>query len=125
MLSSSLTLQIAVASFIEAAYGLAVDPIKRAELCQAAEHEFAHVPCIPVFAPNSLLGGIMDQYSSSCAQEDHALLIDCRDNKSELVPLVDPNVAIVICNSNKKHELTGSEYDNRVQACKSVVAAIT
>jgi galactokinase len=46
--------------------------MEKALLCQKAEHDFAGVPC-----------GIMDQYTSILAKEDHALLLDCphpRDN---------------------------------------------
>ncbi len=66
----------------------------------------------------------MDQFISSCGKKDHALLIDCRSKETELVPLVDPEVSIVICNSNCKHSLTGSEYPERVAACKKVAETI-
>ena len=112
-LSSSASLEVAVATFIEEIYGLPHEGVSRALLCQSAEHEFAHVPC-----------GIMDQFISSCGKKDHALLIDCRSKETELVPLVDPEVSIVICNSNCKHSLTGSEYPERVAACKKVAETI-
>lgn len=44
-LSSSASLEVAVATFIEQAYKLDKDPVKRALLCQKAEHEYAHVKC--------------------------------------------------------------------------------
>ena len=52
------------------------------------------------------------------------LLIDCRANKGELVPMNDPSVSIIVCNSNKKHQLTGSEYPDRVRQCKEAVAVL-
>ncbi|KAK8795722.1 hypothetical protein WA158_000378 [Blastocystis sp. Blastoise] len=112
-LSSSASLEVAIGTFIETIYGLEADPVKRALLSQEAEHEYAHVPC-----------GIMDQFISSCGQKDHALLIDCRSKETELVPLTNPDVSIVVTNSNCKHSLTGSEYPERVAACKKAVEII-
>lgn len=75
--------------------------------CQKAEHEFADMPC-----------GIMDQFIALMGKEDHALLIDCRSLTSELVPLLDPNIVVLIANTNVKHELTGSEYPTRRKQCE-------
>ncbi|KAK8810668.1 hypothetical protein WA158_007243 [Blastocystis sp. Blastoise] len=112
-LSSSASLEVAIGTFIEEIFGLEHDGKKRALLSQEAEHEYAHVPC-----------GIMDQFISSCGEKDHALLIDCRSKETELVPLTNPDVSIVVTNSNCKHSLTGSEYPERVAACKKAVEII-
>lgn len=112
-LSSSASLEVAVAAFLERCFDLNVDPVRRAELCQEAEHRYPGVPC-----------GIMDQYISSCADEGYALLIDCRSKKAEKVPVNDPNVALIITNSNKKHELNGGEYKERVDSCIAAVNAL-
>lgn len=40
------------------------------------------------------------------------------------MPLTDPGVSVVVCNSNVKHTLTGSEYPDRVRQCKAVASAI-
>ena len=37
--------------------------------------------------------------------------------ESTLIPLTDINVAVLITNSNVRHELTGSEYPERRQSC--------
>ena len=50
-LSSSASLEVAVATFLEQATGKILDSADKALLCQAAEHKFAGVPC-----------GIMDQF---------------------------------------------------------------
>lgn len=106
-LSSSASLEVAVAAFLESAYGLRVDPKERALRCQKAEHVFANVPC-----------GIMDQMISSCAVAGHALLIDCLPPfKTTPVPLKDDSVVFVVANSNVKHQLSGSEYPDRVRQC--------
>ncbi|KAJ1636222.1 ribosomal protein S5 domain 2-type protein [Pavlovales sp. CCMP2436] len=113
-LSSSAALEVAVATFLETAYGLRVDPKTRALRCQKCEHDFAGVPC-----------GIMDQMVSSCGQSGHALLIDCIPPfATKLVALDDPSVVFVVANSNVKHQLEGSEYATRVQECRTAAAVI-
>ena len=112
-LSSSASLEVAVSVFLEQLLNQAITPEDRALLCQAAEHNFAHMPC-----------GIMDQFISSCGVRGNLLLIDCRANKGELVPLSDPSVSLVVCNSNKKHQLSGSEYPDRVRQCKEALAVL-
>lgn len=62
--------------------------------------------------------GIMDQFISVMGKKDHALLIDCRSMTSTLIPMTDPNVVVLITNSNVKHELTGSEYPTRRKQCQ-------
>ena len=112
-LSSSAALEVSVSVFLEQILNVALSPEDRALLCQAAEHNFPRMPC-----------GVMDQFISSCAVKGSLLLIDCRANKGELVPMDDPSVSIIVCNSNKKHQLTGSEYLDRVKQCKEAVALL-
>lgn len=106
-LSSSASLEVAVATLIQSLAGQIFDPVTTALLCQKAEHEFARMPC-----------GIMDQFISALAQENHAMLLDCRSYVPTMVPLADPNVVVLIANSNVKHSLTGSEYPQRRMACE-------
>ena len=40
-----------------------------------------------------------------------------RDLTAKSVPMSDPNVGVLITNSNVKHQLTGSEYPERRAAC--------
>jgi galactokinase len=105
-LSSSAALEVATATLIEAATGRTLDHIDKARLCQKAEHTFAGMPC-----------GIMDQFSSTLGVAGKLLLIDCRTETAELVPLDDPSVAVLVVNSNVKHELTGTEYADRRSQC--------
>lgn len=81
--------------------------VGKALLCQKAEQAFANVPC-----------GIMDQYTSCMAEADHALLIDCRDNTSKLVPMTNKDVCILVTNSNVRHELVAGTYAERVRHCQ-------
>jgi galactokinase len=106
-LSSSAALEVAAATLLEAVAGRALDPVEKARLCQRAEHEYAGMPC-----------GIMDQFSSALGAAGKLLLIDCRTETAELIPLDDPNVAVLVINTNVKHELTGSEYRERRAQCE-------
>jgi len=80
---------------------------------------------IPVLTSSSGMPcGIMDQFISVMAGEGKALLIDCRDLTGRSVPLSDPSVAVLITNSNVKHQLTGSEYPERRAACLDSAASL-
>jgi galactokinase len=107
-LSSSAALEVCTATLIEAATGKQIDPIEKALLAQKAEHDFAGVPC-----------GIMDQFISALGREGHLLLLDCRTRKTELVPMSDPSVALLVVNTNVKHELGSGEYAKRRAECES------
>jgi galactokinase len=112
-LSSSAALEIATATLIEAITGQHLDPVKKALLCQKAEHDYAGMPC-----------GIMDQFISALGKKDHLLLLDCRSREFELVPFTDPSVSVLITNTNVKHALTGSEYPARRKQCEAAAVAL-
>lgn len=113
-LSSSAALEVSTATLLEAASGLQLDPVQKALLCQRAEQDFAGVPC-----------GIMDQFTSVMAKEGHVLLLDCRSRTTELVPLKDPALSILIINSNVRHELTGGEYAERRSQCEAAARLLS
>jgi galactokinase len=106
-LSSSAALEVSTATLLEAMTGQKLDPVDKALLCQKAEHDYASVPC-----------GIMDQFISVMGKENHLLLLDCRSRKPELVPMVDAQVALLVINTNVKHELAGGEYAQRRAQCE-------
>jgi galactokinase len=107
-LSSSAALEVCTATLLEAVTGKKMDPVEKALLCQKAEHEFAGVPC-----------GIMDQFISVMGRENHLLLLDCRSRKTELVPVNDASVQLLIANTNVKHELANGEYASRRAQCEA------
>lgn len=65
-LSSSASLEVATFTLLQSMFPCQVSDKEKALLCQQAEHKFANMPC-----------GIMDQFISTMACKDHALLIDC------------------------------------------------
>jgi len=112
-LSSSAALEVATATLLEAITGHKLDPVEKALLCQKAEHDYAGMPC-----------GIMDQFISVMGKESHLLLLDCRSRKPELVPMTDPAMALLIINTNVKHELTGGEYAKRRAQCEQAAKTL-
>jgi galactokinase len=111
-LSSSAALEVCTATLIEAITGK-IDPIEKALLAQKAEHDFAGVPC-----------GIMDQFISALGREGQLLLLDCRTRQTELVPMNDPSVQLLVVNTNVKHELGSGEYAKRRAECEQAAAIL-
>jgi galactokinase len=112
-LSSSAALEVACATLLQAMTGLDLTGPDKALLCQKAEHAFAGTPC-----------GIMDQFISTMAQKDHAMLLDCRTHETRMVPLTDPQIAVLIINSNIRHELSGGEYGQRRRQCEAAAGVL-
>mmetsp|Transcript_15677 Transcript_15677/g.23749 ORF Transcript_15677/g.23749 Transcript_15677/m.23749 type:complete len:404 (-) Transcript_15677:155-1366(-) len=110
-LSSSASLEVATARFLEGAFKISnVTEKERALRCQKAENEWCHSPC-----------GIMDQYVSSAGKEGAALLIDCRSYEYQEVRMKEDEskaVTWVVTNSNVQHSIGGGEYPIRVAQCQ-------
>jgi galactokinase len=66
----------------------------------------------------------MDQFISVMGKKDHVLLLDCRSRKTDLVPMTDSSVAVLITNTNVKHELTGGEYAKRRAQCEQAAKVL-
>ena len=111
-LSSSAALEVATATLIESIFDKSLDPAEKALLCHEAENTFAGVPC-----------GIMDQFSSVFGEADSLMLLDCRAHTFELVPMAS-EVAVLIANTNVKHELTGGEYERRRTQCETAARTL-
>ena len=108
-LSSSAALETASALALESVSAKTLDPVRRAELCQQAEHEFAGVPC-----------GIMDQMAVGLGKENHALMLDCRDNSVSPVQ-IPKGLAIIVSDTRVSHALGDGEYKKRRESCASAL----
>src|ERR1700756_3161615 len=100
-LSSSAALEVATALAVTSLLKVHYPGPQLARLCQRAENEFVGANC-----------GIMDQFISANGEEDHALLLDCRDLSFRLAP-IPSNVALVIANTMVKHSVAGEGYTTR------------
>jgi len=112
-LSSSAAIEVATALAVTSLLNVRYPRPQLARLCQRAENEFVGSSC-----------GIMDQFISANGEENHALLLDCRDLSFRLAP-IPKNVALVIANTMVKHSVAGGEYTTRraeVEEAASVIA---
>jgi galactokinase len=107
-LSSSASLEVALAL----ALGFTGSPIDLARACQRAEQRASGVPC-----------GIMDQLASAGGVAGCALLLDCRSEQLDPVPLPD-GCEVVAVHCGQPRRLAGSAYAERREACERAEAVI-
>ncbi len=84
------------------------DMTEMAFIGQHAEHNYCNVKC-----------GIMDQFASAMGKKDHAIYLDCKNMDYKLVPLKMDGYKLVITNTNKKHSLASSKYNERRGECEA------
>lgn len=109
-LSSSAALETVVGLALAEISGHEIDRTTLALVGQQTEHEFVGAKV-----------GIMDQFVSANARAGHALLLDCRSLGFEHLPLDTKNAAVVIFDTNVKHDLASSEYNSRRRECETGV----
>ena len=112
-LASSAALAVATATTIEIMGGFQLAPREKALLCQEAEHHFANVPC-----------GIMDPLIAILAEQDSAMLLDCRSLAVRPVPMRDPSVRVLIINTRVRHKNAESEYAVRRKQCMAAAKTL-
>lgn len=112
-LSSSAAIECAVCYALDQLFDLKLSKFEIAKLSQLAEHTFPGVQC-----------GIMDQFASVFGKKDHALKLDCRSLEYEEVPLVLEGYHIVLLNTNVKHSLASTAYNERRQQCAAGVRMV-
>ncbi len=114
-MSSSAALESAFGFAINDMYDLGFDRAELAVIGQMTEHNYVGVKC-----------GIMDQFISLHGKKGHVIKLDCRDLSFEYKPF-DPASAgyrVVLIDSMVKHNLTGTEYNERREQCEAGVAVI-
>lgn len=111
-LSSSASLEVAVAHAMLAAADSSLPANRVALLAQAAENDFVGMNC-----------GIMDQLASAAGIADAALMIDCRDLSTQ--PVAFPRgVAIAIIHSGVQRGLVDGHYNRRRAECEAAASAM-
>lgn len=106
-LSSSASVEVMTGVMLRDLFGLSLSNIEIALLGQQAEHEFCGVNC-----------GIMDQFAAAMGKENHAIYLDTDTLEYEYIPVKLDGVKIVLANSNRKHSLADSKYNERRQECE-------
>ena len=101
-LSSSASLEVLMGTILKEVYGLSVSFPEIALIGQYSENNYNGMNC-----------GIMDQFASAMGKKDHAIFLDTATLEFTYAPLVLEEYALIITNTNKKHKLIGSSYNDR------------
>ena len=112
-LSSSASIEVAVAMALLSLAEKEIPGEKIATLCRRAENDFVGAP-----------SGIMDQFVITNAVAEKALLLDCRSLEFYLLPL-RPDVRIVIANSMVKHSIAEGAYRDRREEVEAGQAVLS
>ncbi|MCB0471551.1 MAG: galactokinase [Flavobacteriaceae bacterium] len=108
-LSSSAALENNLVFGLNELFGLGLTREQMIFISQKAEHNYVGVKC-----------GIMDQYASMFGQKNRALLLDCRTITSEPFEVDLKDHELVLINTNVKHTLADSAYNDRRNVCEKV-----
>jgi galactokinase len=111
-LSSSASLEVALARALRAAYRLAIDDLAIALVGQRAENDLVGAPV-----------GVMDPMASSLASEGAALFVDTRALTWDVVP-IPAEVELVVIDSGVPHRHATGEYRARREQCERAAASL-
>ncbi len=113
-LASSAAVEVAFAHLLQQVTGAAMSPLDLALLCRRAEHSFPGTPC-----------GIMDMLVATHARPGHAMLIDCRSNQVQAIPLPPPDRAsFLIADTGVRHDLADGAYAERRGRCAAAASRL-
>lgn len=112
-LSSSAALECAAGFALNVVFDLQLQRVDIAKIGQLAEHTYAGVKC-----------GIMDQFASVMSKAGHVVKLDCRDLSFVYTPLELGDYAILLLNTNVKHSLASSAYNDRRESCEEGVRLV-
>ena len=112
-LSSSAALEVLTGLVLKELFNIPVTGQELAVFGQFAENHFIGVSC-----------GIMDQFASAMGRAGCAILLDTNILDFEYAPVSDDDATLVIVNSNVKHSLASSAYNDRRHECEAALAAL-
>ena len=112
-LSSSAALENSVVYALNKLFNLEITKNEMIVISQKAEHNFVGVKC-----------GIMDQYASMFGKKDTAILLDCNTLEATSVSLKLQEYSILLINTNVKHSLAESAYNERRKSCEKVASKL-
>ena len=111
-LSSSAALECGFLFGIKELYNLDIKPVDLALMGQSAEH-WVGINC-----------GIMDQFSSVMGLENKVIKIDCRTLEYEYHNADFNDYSLILFDSNVKHSLMTSAYNERREQCEEGIAIL-
>ncbi len=109
-LSSSASLEVLTGYMLRDLYGFDATNTDLALIGQYSENNFNGCNC-----------GIMDQFASAMGKKDNAIFLNTADLSFEYAPLVLEGAKIVVTNSNVKHSLVDSKYNERRSECEKAL----
>ncbi|MEO0732649.1 MAG: galactokinase [Bacteroidota bacterium] len=112
-MSSSAALEGGMAFLLNTILDAQLSRPQLARLCKASSNGFIGIP-----------SGIMDQFASLNGTAVGPLILDCHTLEFSTVSAELPGYTWMLVNSNVSHELTGSEYPERVQQCATALEVI-
>lgn len=112
-LSSSAAIEVATAVAFDRCLGLGIPAKEIALLAHRAENEYVGVKC-----------GIMDQFASALGRDGHALLLHCRTQRHEHVPLDRERFEVLVMDTKKPRPLAKTGFNERVHECADALATL-
>ena len=112
-MSSSAALENSVVFGLNELFNLGLSKHDMILISQQAEHNYVGVKC-----------GIMDQYASMFGIENNALHLDCRMVESKPFEIDFKDHQLMLINTNVKHSLSDSAYNDRRSACENISALL-
>ena len=109
-LSSSASLEVLTGFYLRDLFGFDVTNVDLALIGQYSENNFNGMNC-----------GIMDQFASAMGKKDNAIFLDTADLSYQYAPLVLDGAKIIVTNSNVKHSLVNSAYNERRSECEQAL----
>lgn len=110
-LSSSAALSCATGYAINEIFNCNLSRVDIAKIGQQTEHEYIGLKC-----------GIMDQFASILGKINHAIKLDCKDLTYEYIPVDWSEYEILLLNTNVKHNLASTAYNDRRNSCEQGVS---
>ena len=112
-LSSSAALEVATSFAIQEYCKSSLNLKEIAKISQKAEQNFAGCKC-----------GLLDQYSSIYGKKNKLILSDFKTHEINTVN-ISKNAIFLMVNTNTKHELSSSPYNERRQSCFNAVKELS
>ena len=112
-LSSSAALENSVVFALNELFQLKLTKEEMIHISQKAEHKYVGVHC-----------GIMDQFASMFGEARSAILLDCQNLEATPITLNLEDHSLLLINTNVKHSLAESAYNNRRQTCEEVASLL-
>lgn len=108
-MSSSAALENSVVFGLNELFDLSLTKTEMILISHKAEHNYVRVKC-----------AIIDQYASMFGVKDNALFLDCRTIESKAFKIDFKEHQLMLINTNVKHSLSDSAYNDGRSACESI-----